>query len=67
MIANGIERMRTQGVSEREEQIWFAEQNLSLCLTNLSTTAQAMGTFPRVEDKAFEKVLKELCPIWPYC
>lgn len=67
MIKNGVERMEKQGATEREEQIFFAEQNLSLYLKKLSDKAQAMGTFPLVDDEAFDKVLKEQCPIWPYC
>lgn len=67
MINNGIERMRTQGAMEREEQIWFAEQNLSQYLNKLAHEAQARGTFPLVDDRAVDKVLKEQCPIWPYC
>lgn len=67
MINNGIERMEKQGASEREEQVHFAEQNLARCVSRLSVEAQALGTFPLVDDKALDKVLKEQCPMWPYC
>jgi hypothetical protein len=67
MINNGIARMEKQGASEREEQIHFAEQNLHRYLSKLSDTSQSLGTFPVVDDKAFDKVFKEQCPMWPYC
>jgi len=67
MINNGIERMESQGVSDREEQIWFAEQSLARYLGKLCTKAQSTGVFPVVDDKLFERVLKEQCPVWPYC
>jgi len=67
MISNGVERMIKQGATEREEQIHFAEHNLFRYLSGLSDKAQVMGTFPTVDDKAFDKVMREQCPIWPYC
>ena len=67
MIDNGIERMAGQGVSDREEQIWFAEQSLSRYLGKLCAKAQSTGAFPVVDEKLFERVLKEQCPLWPYC
>lgn len=67
MINNGVERMEKQGAIEREEQIYYAEQNLNRYMSKLSDTSQSMGTFPIVDDKAFEKVFKEQCPMWPYC
>lgn len=67
MINNGVERMEKQGATEREEQIYYAEQNLSRYVNKLSDKAQTLGTFPMVDDKAFDKVLKEQCPMWPYC
>lgn len=67
MINNGIERMRTQGSMEREEQIWFAEQNLSLYLSKLADEAKSDGTFPAVDHLTVDKVFKEQCPIWPFC
>ncbi len=40
---------------------------LSRYMTKLSEKAQKMGTFPKVDDIAFDKTLKEQCPMWPYC
>jgi len=67
MINNGIERMEKQGAAEREEQIWHAEQTLARYLGKLSEKAQSMGTFPKADDKTFDKTFREQCPMWPYC
>ena len=47
MIANGITRMESQGVLEKEEHVWYAEQNLSAYLGRLSDHAQFMGYVPK--------------------
>ncbi|HSH41617.1 MAG TPA: hypothetical protein VK973_05755 [Arenicellales bacterium] len=67
MINNGIERMVSQGATEREEQIQVAERNLSHYLQRLSEEAQHRGTFPQVGAKAFDSVFNMECPIWPFC
>lgn len=67
LVHNGVERMDKQGVLEREDQIWSAEQMLGRYMTKLSEKAQKMGTFPKVDDIAFDKTMKEQCPMWPYC
>jgi hypothetical protein len=67
MINNGIERMVSQGVIEREEQIQVAERNLSHYLQRLSEEAQTRGTFPQIGAKAFDHVFNMECPIWPFC
>ncbi|MFZ0488210.1 MAG: hypothetical protein WAL83_14535 [Arenicellales bacterium] len=67
MINNGMERMESQGVSDREEQIWFAEQSLFRCLGKLCTKLQSTGVFPVADDELSERVLKEQCPVWRYC
>lgn len=67
MVNTGVERMDKQGSLEREDQIWSAEQMLGRYITKLSEKAQKMGTFPQVDDTAFDKTIKEQCPMWPYC
>lgn len=67
MINNGIERMVSQGATDREEQIQVAERNLSHYLMKLSEEAQSRGTFPQVGAKAFDNVFNTECPLWPFC
>lgn len=67
MIANGIERMQGQGAADREEHILMAEQNLARYLTKLSEEAQAIGSYPLVGARVFDNVLKDQCPVWPFC
>ncbi|MGA8261083.1 MAG: hypothetical protein WB783_12785 [Arenicellales bacterium] len=67
MISHGVQRMESQGVVEKEEQIMHAERNLSHYLDKLSDKAQSIGTYPMVGAKVFDDVFREQCPIWPYC
>jgi hypothetical protein len=67
MISHGVERMESQGATEREEQVVQAERNLSRYLDKLSDKAQSVGTYPMVGAKIFDDVFREQCPIWPYC
>ncbi len=67
MIANGVTRMQVQGALEREEQIQLAEDHLRRCLDALSEQAVTAGTFPQVDEHAFQLATKKLCPLWPYC
>lgn len=67
MINNGVERMTSQGVTDREEQIQVAERNLTQYLHKLSAEAQHRGTFPQVGAKAFDHVFNMECPTWPFC
>ena len=67
MITNGVTRMQNQGVLEQEPQLRLAEDNLARCLRELGNEAVDLKTFPNIEDKAFNIVMKRLCPIWPYC
>lgn len=67
MINTGIERMASQGVIDREEQVQVAERNLSQYLQRLSSEAQNRGTYPKVGAKAFDSVFNMECPLWPFC
>lgn len=67
MIANGVTRMHNQGVLEHEPQIRLAEDNIHRCLRELGNEAVEQKTFPNLEDKTFNIVMKRLCPLWPYC
>lgn len=67
MINNGVERMGSQGVADREEQIVQAERNLSRYMDKLSEKAQSLESYPMVSAQVFDDVLREQCPIWPYC
>lgn len=67
MIAVGVTRMQNQGLLEYEPQIRLAEDNINRCLRELGEEAVEHRTFPIIEDKAFNIVMKRLCPLWPYC
>jgi len=67
MINNGVERMVSQGATDREEQIQVAERNLAQYLQRLSEEAQERGTYPQIGAKAFDSVFNVECPVWPFC
>jgi len=67
MVNTGVERMEKQGTLEREDQIWSAEQALGRYMNKLSRNAQHLGTYPQADQAAFDKTMKEQCPMWPYC
>lgn len=67
MIGNGVERMLSQGVGDREEQVLVAERNLALYLQKLATESQSRGIYPQVGAKAFDSVFNSACPLWPFC
>ena len=67
MISVGISRLENQRALEREEQIILSEQNLLKCLAVLHDRANLMGTFPDVNEEAFDQMQKKLSPMWPFC
>lgn len=66
MITNGISRLESQRVLEKEEQLWFAEQNLSKYISNLSNNAQEAGTYPISDENIFDTTIKSTGPLWPF-
>lgn len=67
MISTGVMRMEIQKALEREDKLHLAEENLLACVKMMVAQAQALGTFPTVDEGAFEAAQKKLCPLWPYC
>ena len=67
MIANGVSRLEHQRALERQEHIIQSQENLRKCVQELGERAQVLGTFPVVDEEAFEEMQKKLSPIWPFC
>lgn len=67
MIATGVMRLDTQQALEREDKLRLAEEHLNDCIKEMGQHAQGLGTFPAVDEDAFQAALKKLCPLWPYC
>jgi len=67
MIHTGVQRLNHGHMLEDESRLRLAEDNLRRVLRRAGEEAFKAGTFPVVEDQAFTKSLKDLCPLWPYC
>ena len=67
MIATGLSRMEVQKALEREDKLRLAEEHLLSCIKMMVEQAQTLGSFPVVDEDAFEAALKKLCPLWPFC
>lgn len=67
MISVGVSRLEHQRALEREEQLIMSEANLNRCLSEMQNRALALGTYPIVDDEAFNQMYKKLSPMWPFC
>ena len=66
IIDNGVERMGIDNVTERLDRIYVAEENLKRLLAYLCEYAKTVGTYPFLDDDAFDTALAECCPLWPF-
>lgn len=67
MIAIGVSRLEHQRALERQEHIIRSQENLRKCVAELSERAMVLGTFPVVDETAFEQMQKKMSPMWPFC
>ena len=67
LITTGVSRMEIQKALEREDKLRLTEEHLLSCIKMMAEQAQALGSFPVVDEAAFEAALKKLCPLWPFC
>ena len=67
LIDQAIERMTLDNVSERMDKIIVAEQNLKHLLEHFSSRAKTLGTYPFLDDNAFDTALADCHPLWPFC
>ncbi len=67
LLANGVERMEYSRVTDQEDKIRLAEDNLRRLVGYMTKQATKLGTFPLVDEKAFDAAVKDLCPMWPFC
>ena len=67
MISVGVSRLEHQRALEREEQLMLSEQNLLKCVDVLLERSNVLGTFPIVNEEAFDQMQKKLSPMWPFC
>jgi len=66
MVNIGVERMTIDKVIEKQERVYLAEENIKRLIEYLSDQAEAYGSFPNLEDLAFDMAITECYPLWPY-
>jgi hypothetical protein len=66
IIDHGIERMGIDGVTDSLEKIYVAEENLKRLLDYFCNYAKSLGTYPFLDDSAFDTSLAECYPLWTY-
>ena len=66
ILDHGVERMGIDGVTESIEKIYVAEENLKRLLEYFCNYAKTLGTYPFLDDGAFDTALAECYPLWPY-
>ena len=66
MVSIGVERMTMDKVIEKKEKVHLAEENVKRLIEYLSDQAKAYGSFPYMEDLAFDMAIAECYPLWPF-
>jgi len=66
IIDQGVERMGLDDVTESLEKIYVAEENLKRLLDFFCDHAKTLGTYPFIDDDAFDTALADCYPLWPY-
>lgn len=67
MINIGVERMVISKVAEMPDKINLAIKNIKCLVEYLSEHAKAYGSYPEIEEIAFDIAIAECYPLWPYC
>lgn len=66
MVSIGVERMTMDKVTEQQEKICLTERNIKRLIEYLSDQAKVYGSFPDLEDLAFDMAMAECYPLWPF-
>lgn len=66
MVSIGVERMTMDNIIEKQEKVHLAEENIKRLIEYLSDQAKVYGSFPDLEDLAFDTAMAECYPLWPF-
>ena len=66
IISIGVERMTMAKVIEKQGKVHLAEENIKRLIEYLSDQAKAYGSFPKMEDFAFDMAIAECYLLWPF-
>jgi hypothetical protein len=65
-VAQGVARMRREGVIRDEVRIEEAEENLTIFVQQMIDEANQRGV-SALHEFTFAAARNSLCPIWPFC
>ncbi len=66
MVGQGVERMRINNAVDQVGKVIQAEQNLRRLIDYFCTCSKDVGTYPTLDDNAFNSALIACPPLWPY-
>ena len=66
MVHHGVERMRIGNAVDQMGMVCLAEQNLRHLIDYFYNFSQDVGTYPTLDEMAFESALIDCPPLWPY-
>ncbi len=66
MVSNGVTRMRINNAIDQPGYVLRAEKNLKALIKYFSEYARKVGSFPTLNNSAFDNALKDCPSLWPY-
>ena len=66
LVGQGVERMRINNAVDQVNKIIQAEQNVRHLINYFCDYSKQVGTFPVLNDDAFDSALISCPPLWPY-
>ena len=67
MVSHGVERMAHARVLDRHDKIIQVEAAINTMADSLVIQARQLGSYPKVNEKAFYMAKHDCCPQWPLC
>lgn len=66
LVGHGVERMRINNAVDQIGKVIQAEQNLRKLVDYFCNYAKDVGTYPVLNDDAFDSALISCPPLWPF-
>ncbi len=66
LVGQGVERMRINNAVDQVSKVIQAESNLRHLIDYFCNYSKDVGTYPVLNDDAFDSALISCPPLWPY-
>lgn len=67
MLIQSAERMAAANVIDRVDKVQMLQEDLDLFMDTIEKHARELGTFPRINSRAFNRAKVDVSPLWPLC